>query len=52
MGVNESDVENQVRNTRQTVGHGLCTSYLAANTNFTALLPTVNTAQARLVLLA
>ena len=48
MDVDESDVQNQVRNTRQMVGQGLCTSYRAANTNYTALLPTVNTAQARL----
>ena len=41
--VDESDVENQVRNMRQMVGHGLCTGDLAANTNYTALLPTVNT---------
>ena len=39
VGLDESDVdsnlENQVRNTRQMVGHGLCTTYLgSANTNY------------------
>ena len=44
----DSNLENQVRNTRQMVGHGLCTSYLgSANTNYTALF---TTAHARLVL--
>ena len=43
----DSNLDNQTRNTRQMVSHRLCTSYLvSANTNYSALLPTVNTAHA------